>query len=389
MPTSRAPPSSDITLPPPTLRLVSQYLCPLRPPMRPRPRPRHHACPVPPRRFLDCARASLAVPTPLCHLTVRCLSSPVPPHACHPFHAHVAPSPTTVSALRALMPPLASASSHPLPGLPSSHTRPPRLSIVAAQVNALRRLPRAPPCGSLRTLPTSASLLLSASALHLPSASGPTPAHANDYLASLLYNAPHACVRMRLLSFCIHTPLRYDRAYHLTLPSTRFLWFPHPAPPRCVPQDYNSTAIAILSYLAIPLLAARVTNSLPPPPPPDPSHLGFQVCRLTLGLMGLDDTAETPEEPVWAFGGRMAYCPQTSLIQNASLRDNMLSGRLWDEDKYWRMMEDACLVPDLHFLADGDLTEWLILSRCALQLHGAERDALIDDEATPCVLDAF
>ncbi|KAJ7774398.1 hypothetical protein B0H14DRAFT_3508647 [Mycena olivaceomarginata] len=103
--------------------------------------------------------------------------------------------------------------------------------------------------------------------------------------------APHACVCMHLLSFCVHTPLRYDRAYHLPLPSTLFLWFPYPAPPRC--QDYNSTAVAILSYLAILLLAARVANSLPPLPPPDPSHLGFQVCRLTLGLMGLDELGKS------------------------------------------------------------------------------------------------
>jgi hypothetical protein len=40
-----------------------------------------------------------------------------------------------------------------------------------------------------------------------------------------------------------------------------------------------------------------------------------------------------------------------------SQRDNVLFGRPWDEDKYWRVMEDACLLPDLQLLADGDLTE--------------------------------
>ncbi|KAJ6571086.1 ABC protein [Mycena capillaripes] len=59
----------------------------------------------------------------------------------------------------------------------------------------------------------------------------------------------------------------------------------------------------------------------------------------------------------WAFGGRVAYCPQGAWIQNASLRDNVLFGQPFDEDRYWRVIEDACLLPDLQLLADGDLTE--------------------------------
>ncbi|KAJ7708108.1 P-loop containing nucleoside triphosphate hydrolase protein [Mycena rosella] len=59
----------------------------------------------------------------------------------------------------------------------------------------------------------------------------------------------------------------------------------------------------------------------------------------------------------WAFGGRVAYCPQSAWIQNATLRDNVLFGLPFEEEKYWRVMEDACLLPDLQLLADGDLTE--------------------------------
>ncbi|KAJ7165411.1 P-loop containing nucleoside triphosphate hydrolase protein [Mycena filopes] len=59
----------------------------------------------------------------------------------------------------------------------------------------------------------------------------------------------------------------------------------------------------------------------------------------------------------WAFGGRVAYCPQGAWIQNASLRDNVLFGQPFEEERYWRVLEDSCLLPDLQLLADGDLTE--------------------------------
>jgi hypothetical protein len=38
-------------------------------------------------------------------------------------------------------------------------------------------------------------------------------------------------------------------------------------------------------------------------------------------------------------------------------RDNVLFGQPFDEDRYWRVIEDSCLLPDLQLLADGDLTE--------------------------------
>ncbi|KAF7342738.1 ABC protein [Mycena sanguinolenta] len=62
----------------------------------------------------------------------------------------------------------------------------------------------------------------------------------------------------------------------------------------------------------------------------------------------------------WAFGGSVAYCPQSAWIQNATLRDNVLFGRPFDEDRYWRVIEDSCLLPDLQLLADGDLTEMYV-----------------------------
>lgn len=56
------------------------------------------------------------------------------------------------------------------------------------------------------------------------------------------------------------------------------------------------------------------------------------------------------------FGGKIAYCAQHAFIQNATLRDNVLFGQDWDEDRYWQVIEDACLIPDCLQLPDGDLT---------------------------------
>ena len=35
----------------------------------------------------------------------------------------------------------------------------------------------------------------------------------------------------------------------------------------------------------------------------------------------------------------------------------MLFGQAFDEDKYWRTIKLACLLPDLQFFPDRDMTE--------------------------------
>jgi ABC-type multidrug transport system fused ATPase/permease subunit len=79
-----------------------------------------------------------------------------------------------------------------------------------------------------------------------------------------------------------------------------------------------------------------------------------------------------------AFGGTVGYCPQTAWIQNTTLvgslylafekfhqltgsqRENITFGHDFDEDRYWRAVKDASLLPDLLVLPDGDLTEVFI-----------------------------
>lgn len=51
-------------------------------------------------------------------------------------------------------------------------------------------------------------------------------------------------------------------------------------------------------------------------------------------------------------------------------RDNIVFGQPFDEDKYWRVIENACLVPDLELLADGDLTE---IGERGINLSGGQK----------------
>ncbi|KAG2043713.1 ABC protein [Suillus americanus] len=71
-----------------------------------------------------------------------------------------------------------------------------------------------------------------------------------------------------------------------------------------------------------------------------------------------------------SFGGRIGYCPQTAWIQNATLRDNITFGQRFKEDRYWRVVEIACLLPDLQLLPDGDLTE---IGEKGINLSGGQK----------------
>ncbi|KAK9896913.1 hypothetical protein P389DRAFT_194562 [Cystobasidium minutum MCA 4210] len=57
------------------------------------------------------------------------------------------------------------------------------------------------------------------------------------------------------------------------------------------------------------------------------------------------------------FGGSVGYCAQQAWIQNATLRDNILFGKPYNEKKYEKAIFDACLNSDLAMLPDGDMTE--------------------------------
>ena len=53
----------------------------------------------------------------------------------------------------------------------------------------------------------------------------------------------------------------------------------------------------------------------------------------------------------------MAYVAQQPWIQNATVRDNILFGKSFDEERYNRVLDACALRPDLQILPAGDLTE--------------------------------
>ncbi|KAG8995316.1 hypothetical protein FRB94_009288 [Tulasnella sp. JGI-2019a] len=70
------------------------------------------------------------------------------------------------------------------------------------------------------------------------------------------------------------------------------------------------------------------------------------------------------------FGGKVAYCAQVAWIQNASVRENILFGVDWDEERYWRAVRDAALMMDLEILPNGDLTE---IGEKGINLSGGQK----------------
>ncbi|KAI5990317.1 ABC protein [Pisolithus orientalis] len=71
-----------------------------------------------------------------------------------------------------------------------------------------------------------------------------------------------------------------------------------------------------------------------------------------------------------SVGGRVAYCSQTAWIQNATLRENVLFGQPFNEERYWHVIELSCLLPDLALLPDGDLTE---IGERGINLSGGQK----------------
>lgn len=54
------------------------------------------------------------------------------------------------------------------------------------------------------------------------------------------------------------------------------------------------------------------------------------------------------------FGGSTALCSQVPWIINATVRENILFGRPFDEERYWHVIQEACLETDLDLLPNGD-----------------------------------
>ncbi|KAI1312629.1 hypothetical protein EDD11_002901 [Mortierella claussenii] len=68
--------------------------------------------------------------------------------------------------------------------------------------------------------------------------------------------------------------------------------------------------------------------------------------------------------------GSIAYVPQQAWIINATVRDNIVFGRLFDQERYDRILFASGLLPDLEVLAAGDLTE---IGERGINLSGGQK----------------
>uniref|UniRef100_A0A8C7V1F5 Uncharacterized protein n=1 Tax=Oncorhynchus mykiss TaxID=8022 RepID=A0A8C7V1F5_ONCMY len=82
-----------------------------------------------------------------------------------------------------------------------------------------------------------------------------------------------------------------------------------------------------------------------------------------------------------AASGGIAYVAQQAWIFNDSLRENVLFGKGYDEDKYNSVLDACCLIPDLTELPYGDMTEVIEHQRVspARALYSERTILLLDD----------
>ncbi|XP_050979759.1 ATP-binding cassette sub-family C member 3 isoform X2 [Labeo rohita] len=95
-------------------------------------------------------------------------------------------------------------------------------------------------------------------------------------------------------------------------------------------------------------------------------HVGCGKTSLVSALLG---EMEKQEGQI-SIRGSVAYVPQQAWIQNATLRDNILFGRPYVEQKYRSVLEACALTPDLEVLPGGDQTE---IGEKGINLSGGQR----------------
>eukprot|EP00929_Paragymnodinium_shiwhaense_P073946 TRINITY_DN37804_c0_g1_i1.p1 TRINITY_DN37804_c0_g1~~TRINITY_DN37804_c0_g1_i1.p1 ORF type:complete len:1351 (-),score=287.90 TRINITY_DN37804_c0_g1_i1:350-4306(-) len=85
----------------------------------------------------------------------------------------------------------------------------------------------------------------------------------------------------------------------------------------------------------------------------------------------LGDMEELPTSaPAKVRAESLAYCSQLPMVVNATLRENVLFGCPWNENRYQRALESAALLEDLAVFPSGDHTE---IGEKGLTLSGGQK----------------
>ncbi|ORY40399.1 P-loop containing nucleoside triphosphate hydrolase protein [Rhizoclosmatium globosum] len=73
------------------------------------------------------------------------------------------------------------------------------------------------------------------------------------------------------------------------------------------------------------------------------------------------------------FSGSISYSPQTAWIQNASVRENITFGSQFDAERYYQVIYDSALLPDLKVLTDADQTS---IGERGINLSGGQKQRI-------------
>uniref|UniRef100_A0AAY4B6G5 ATP-binding cassette, sub-family C (CFTR/MRP), member 5 n=1 Tax=Denticeps clupeoides TaxID=299321 RepID=A0AAY4B6G5_9TELE len=111
--------------------------------------------------------------------------------------------------------------------------------------------------------------------------------------------------------------------------------------------------------------------------PSTPEHVSTISQRLQRTLHCIDLTIQkvcvSGRRPWLAINGNFAYVAQQAWILNASLRDNILFGKEYEEERYQAVLSACCLRPDLAILPNADLTE---IGERGANLSGGQRQRI-------------
>lgn len=81
--------------------------------------------------------------------------------------------------------------------------------------------------------------------------------------------------------------------------------------------------------------------------------------------------------------GRIAYASQDALIVPGTVRDNILFGLEYDEERYRKVLAACALLPDLGRLKSGDQTR---LGEKGITVSGGQKQRIVSLYSLSCVL---
>ncbi|SPO20123.1 related to multidrug resistance protein [Ustilago trichophora] len=71
----------------------------------------------------------------------------------------------------------------------------------------------------------------------------------------------------------------------------------------------------------------------------------------------LEGSVTLPKRPLQLLSGGIAYCSQTAWLETMSIRDNIIFGQYFDQERYDKVLDCCCLKLDLKTFPEGDQTE--------------------------------